>query len=241
MISGTLQPETVRASCRPRSRFAYGLTTRAIGLLAAGLLLALPGFIVSSWGYGMLAWDALILLAAVLDGARLPRPEEIEVERKWSNAPSLGSETEVELSVHQSSRIVLDCVLVEDLPEALAAVPVQRRLRCFPHVRAQLRYRFTPRERGDQQAGSLYLRYRSGLGLAERWAKAALEQPVRVYPALRPGDDQEIFLARGSQIDLKLRQMQKRGLGRDFESLREYRPGDDLRDVCWTATARRGQ
>ena len=29
-------------------------------------------------------------------------------------------------------------------------------------------------------------------------------------------------------------------MGRDFESLREYRDGDDLRDICWTATARRG-
>jgi uncharacterized protein (DUF58 family) len=35
--------------------------------------------------------------------------------------------------------------------------------------------------------------------------------------------------------------MRQRGVGREFESLREYRQGDDLRDVCWTATARRGQ
>jgi uncharacterized protein (DUF58 family) len=34
--------------------------------------------------------------------------------------------------------------------------------------------------------------------------------------------------------------VRQRGLGRDFESLREYREGDDLRDLCWTATARRG-
>jgi uncharacterized protein (DUF58 family) len=75
----------------------------------------------------------------------------------------------------------------------------------------------------------------------ERWARAPLEQTVRVYPALRQGEDQQIFLARGRQIDLQLRQQRQRGLGRDFESLREYLEGDDLRDVCWTATARRGE
>jgi uncharacterized protein (DUF58 family) len=37
-----------------------------------------------------------------------------------------------------------------------------------------------------------------------------------------------------------LRRAQQRGLGRDFESLRDYREGDDLRDICWTATARHG-
>ena len=78
------------------------------------------------------------------------------------------------------------------------------------------------------------------MGLAERWARAPLTQTVRVYPALRTGEEQQIFLARSRQIDLQLRRAQQRGLGRDFESLREYREGDDLRDICWTATARRG-
>ncbi len=104
----------------------------------------------------------------------------------------------------------------------------------------QLRYRVEPTERGDWETGWLYVRYRSGLGLAERWATAPLTQTVRVYPALRTGEEQQIFLARSRQIDLQLRRAQQRGLGRDFESLREYREGDDLRDICWTATARRG-
>ena len=110
----------------------------------------------------------------------------------------------------------------------------------FPRVPANLRYRVQPQERGDWQTGWLYLRYRSGLGLVERWASAPLTQTVRVYPALRTGEEQQIFLARSRQIDLQLRQARLRGLGRDFESLREYREGDDLRDICWTATARRG-
>ena len=99
---------------------------------------------------------------------------------------------------------------------------------------------FEPQERGDCTTGWLYVRYRSPLGLAERWAKAPLTQTVRVYPALRTGEEQQIFLARSRQIDLQLRLARQRGLGRDFESLRDYREGDDLRDVCWTASARRG-
>ncbi len=108
-------------------------------------------------------------------------------------------------------------------------------------MRAALRYKVDPLQRGDVTTGSVYLRYASLLGLVDKWAMAPLEQTVRVYPALRQGEDQEIFLARGRQIDLALRQARERGLGRDFESLREYLEGDDLRDICWTATARRGQ
>ena len=120
-------------------------------------------------------------------------------------------------------------------------MPATLLLRAYPNVRASLRYRVEPRDRGDVQTGSVYLRYTSLLGLVERWAMAPLQQTVRIYPTLRQGEDQEIFLARGRQIDMQLRLARERGLGRDFESLREYLEGDDLRDVCWTATARRGQ
>jgi len=241
MISASLHPETVRAVCRPRGRFAFGVTPRTIWLLAAGLLLALPGFFSARLGYGMLVWDGLVIASALWDCSRLPRPQMITVERSWSNAPSLDSETEIELAVEQNGETILECRIVDDLPEALVATPATRSLRVFPRVRAALRYKIDPRERGDARTGAVYIRYASPLGLAERWAMAPLEQTARVYPALRQGEDQEILLARGRQIELQLRRCQVRGLGRDFESLREYLEGDDLRDVCWTATARRGQ
>ncbi len=241
MSGASFHPGTVRTSCKPRGRLAFGLTPRAIVLLAVGLLLALPGFFSDRLSMGMWIWDLLVLIAIVLDGLRLPAPGSIAAERFWSNAPALDSETEIELAVEQSSGTVLECRLVDDLPLALVATPATHVLRAFPRVRAALRYRIEPRERGDARTGAVYVRYRSGVGLVERWAVAPLEQTVRVYPTLRQGEEQEIFLARARQIDLQLRQVRQRGLGRDFESLREYLEGDDLRDVCWTATARRGQ
>ena len=241
MNTASLHPDTMRATCVPRSRFGFGLTERALWLLAAGLLLALPGFFNARLAYGMLLWDGIILAFALWQALHLPLPHELTVERFWNNTPALDSETEIELTVEQSGERILQCHLVDDLPEALVAEPATQSLRAWPRVPASLRYRFSPRERGDARTGAVYIRYGFAFGLIERWAVAPLEQTARVYPALRQGEDQEIFLARGRQIDQQLRRSQQRGLGRDFESLREYVEGDDLRDVCWTATARRGQ
>ncbi len=240
MIAPSLHPEPIRAACTPRRRWGFGLTPRTIALLAAGFLWLLPAFWESRLTYAMLAWDALVLLAALLDGLRLPRAEQLIASRSWTNAPSLDSETEIELTIENQGRVILDCRLIDDLPVALVAEPAELKLTAFPRVPAPVRYRVEPKERGDWETGSLYVRYRSPLGLAERWAQASLVQKVRVYPALRAGEEQQIFLARSRQIDLQLRQARQRGLGRDFESLREYREGDDLRDICWTASARRG-
>jgi len=240
MISASLHPAPIRAACEPRSRFAFALTPRCITLLLVGFLGLIPGFFDWRLAYTMLAWDVLVLLFATLDGLRLPAPHQITATRTWSNAPALDSNTEIELTLENSGGLILECRLIDDLPTALVAHPAERRLTAFPRVPASLRYTVQPQERGDWQTGWLFVRYRSGLGLTERWAKAPLTQTVRIYPALRTGEEQQLFLARSRQIDLQLRQARLRGLGRDFESLRDYREGDDLRDICWTATARRG-
>ncbi len=241
MISPSLHPDPIRAASERRRRWAFALTPRTIALLIAGFLWLIPGFWHWRFAFAMSAWDALVLIAAALDGARLPGTSQFVAERSWSNAPALDSETEIELVVENRGATIVECRLVDDLPRALVDSPATHRLTAFPRVPAKVRYRIHPRERGDCETGWLYLRYRSPLGLLERWAKAPLVQTVRVYPALRTGEEQQIFLARSRQIELQLRQARQRGLGRDFESLREYREGDDLRDICWTATARRGE
>ena len=243
MIARSLQPQPIRAACERRGRWNFGLTPRSIILLVGGFFLLIPGFWDQRLSYAMLAWDALVLLAALLDGRRLPAAEKLIAGRSWSNALALDSETEIELSIENQGSLIVECRLVDDLPPALKDALVQPaplRVTAFPRIAATIRYRVEPRERGDWATGWLYVRYRSPLGLAERWAKAPLNQTVRVYPALRTGEEQQIFLTRSRQIDLQLRQARQRGLGRDFESLRDYRQGDDLRDICWTATARRG-
>jgi uncharacterized protein (DUF58 family) len=241
MLQPSLHPATVQARCEPRRRFAFGLTARAITLLGLGFLWLIPGYFFPHIAWAMLAWDGLILLAALFDGLRLPAPQTITASRAWLSAPALGSPVEVDLTLQHESSILLFCRLIDDLPAQLIETPVEHTLRVHPHVFASLRYTLRPRHRGDVTAGDLYLRYQSTLGLITRWAKAPLTQPVRIYPELRPAEDQQIYLARSRQIDLQLRQMRHRGLGREFESLREYRPGDDLRDLCWTASARRGE
>ncbi len=55
------------------------------------------------------------------------------------------------------------------------------------------------------------------------------------------GADSSLFLMRARQIELQKRRLQMRGIGREFDSLRDYQPGDEPRNVSWSATARRGK
>jgi uncharacterized protein (DUF58 family) len=85
------------------------------------------------------------------------------------------------------------------------------------------------------------LRVRSSWSIAERWLSAAAAQTVRVFPDLADARRQSMFLLRSRQVALERRRARIVGIGRDFESLRDYQPGDERRDICWTVTARRGK
>jgi uncharacterized protein (DUF58 family) len=70
---------------------------------------------------------------------------------------------------------------------------------------------------------------------------AELPQNVTIYPNLQEAKRHAVYLIRSRQIELEKRFSRIRGAGHAFESLREYREGDDFGDICWTATARRGK
>ncbi len=107
---------------------------------------------------------------------RLPAARSITVERSWSNAPALDSETEIELAVEHSAGTILECRLVDDLPDALVAAPATRTLRVFPRVRAatalQNRAARTRRCAGRSGLCSLCV-HRSGWWSAGPWRRSS--------------------------------------------------------------------
>jgi len=208
----------------------------------------------------MLGWDGLLAVLCVVDAVRLPGPEALTVTRRFLDSPQLGEPTRVEIAVRMEADAVIDIRVVDDLHQALVAKPEMQRVEAFPREDAVCVQTIWPAERGDFAMGKVYLRYRGTLGLVERWAaaepvvgkadsSAALQndkpkelQRVRVFPAHEDSRGRAaFFLLRARQIELQRRKLQLRGTGREFESLRDFQQGDELRSVSWTATARRGK
>jgi len=248
----TLIPESASAKAKPIGRLGrwadFGLTARALLLFCAGLALAVPAFWQPRRIWFMLAWDALLLVLCILDAAQLPRPEALTVTRRFLDSPQLGEPTRLEIGVRMDADTVIDARVVDDLHPALTAKPEVQRVEVFPREEAICAQTIWPAERGDFAMGKIFLHYRGALRLVERWAVAepltALESPqrVRVFPAHEDSRGRAaFFLLRARQIELQRRKLQLRGTGREFESMRDFQQGDELRSISWTATARRGK
>jgi len=240
----TLIPQLVTARARANGRWGrtlgFGLTPRALLLLLAGTLLSIPAFFHPHRLWLMLVWDALIVVLILFDKARLPAPEEISVTRRFVHSPTLGEATEVVYAILQQSSARIQLRLTDDLNPALITTPQTGVTLAYPHEAAKIALVCTPNTRGDFLLGKVFLRYRGILRLIERWAVVDLEQRVRVFPATEQSrGNTEFYLMRARQIELQKRRLRMRGTGREFDSLRDYQPGDEMRNISWTATARR--
>ena len=236
-----LAPEPISAPCQRAGRLGFAFGRRFFFLLLVGALWTIPAFWNPRFLLIMAAWDACIILAWLLDLVRLPRVGFLKVERKWSGAASLNNPVNILLQFENQSNVDLEVSrLLDDVSESLRA---PRFMEC--KVTAQgsftLTYEAIPRQRGDVLLGQVYFRYQSSAKFAERWARADLAQKIRVFPDLEDARRHNIYLHRARQIELEKRLVRQRGMGREFESLREYLPGDEFRNICWTATARRGK
>ena len=189
----------------------------------------------------MAAWDVLALAVWLWDLRRLPRPAQLTVRRISHEPLSLSSKTAIELEVENESHTAVRVTVVDDLPGTFRTELPEAEINAPPRGKGTATYEIQPRERGDAALGRAGLRYQSPWGIAERWASAELAQIARVYPNLAEARRQKIFLVRSRQIELEKRLKRQRGQGREFESLRDYRIGDEWRDISWSATARRGK
>lgn len=248
----TLVPESASGVAKPLGRsgrwVGFGLTARALLLFCAGLLLAIPAFWQPRWISFMLAWNGLLLILCIVDAVRLPRPESLMLTRRFRDSPQLGEPTRIETAIRMEADGVIDATLVDDLHPALVAKPEPQHIEVFPREEAHSTQTIWPGERGDFVMGKIYLRYRGALRLVERWTAAepattsGTPQRVRVFPAHEDSRGRAaFFLLRARQIELQRRKLQLRGTGREFESLRDFQQGDELRSISWTATARRGK
>jgi len=237
----TFIPPVAIARAHSAGRFRIGFGTRFFVALLIGLVWVVP----AAWSprliAGMLVWDGLFLLLWLQDLLRLPKPGELELQRVWHSPPSLGVRSKVSVEMRNFGRRPVFARVVDETPRALRREPPVVQFAVPAGGTTSADYEILPAQRGDLSLGKFYVRYQSALRLAERWAVAETSASVRVLPNLEQAKQQTLYLIRTRQVAMERRRKRLRGLGREFESLREYRTGDEFRNISWTATARRSK
>ncbi|WP_337063162.1 DUF58 domain-containing protein [Kineococcus sp. G2] len=210
------------------------LTGRAPLLVLVGLVaVALrPG-----WGV-FWAWLAVCAVLIGLDAALAASPRSLSVQRAPLAAVRLGEPRTAELLVANTGGRRVRGVLRDAWQPSAGARGERHRLDLPPGERRRLATVLVPTRRGDRLADRVTVRCTGPLGLAARQRSREVPGRVRVLPPFTSRRHLPSRLARLRELDGRSA-VQHRGQGTEFDSLRDYVDGDDVRSIDWRATARR--
>lgn len=215
------------------------LTGRAALLAALG---SLPvGIWDPSWT-GILAVNAPLALACACDFALAAPVRRLGLTRSGDTSVRLGETADVALTVTNPSRRLLRARLRDAWPPSSwqpgAEVAASRHHLTVPAgERRRATTRLRPSRRGDRHADRVTIRSYGPLGLFSRQGSHEVPWTVRVLPPFTSRKHLPSKLARLRELDGRTSVL-TRGEGTEFDSLREYVPGDDTRSIDWRATAR---
>jgi uncharacterized protein (DUF58 family) len=182
-------------------------------------------------------WVLLCLAAALGDAAAAPDPRRIAVLRRMPRRVLLGQAVRAELVLRNAGdRTVRG--RVRDAWQPTAGAPADRPTIEIPPGEARtIGIPLLPRRRGELRSRFVVVRSDGPLRLAGRQARLDEPGALRVLPPFTARRHLPSRLARLRELDGNT-SVQVRGQGTEFDSLREYVRGDDVRSIDWRATAR---
>ena len=189
-------------------------------------------------GAALLVVNGLLLVAIAADVALAAATRPLQLTRAGETKVLLGQSAPVTLTVANRGRRTLRADIRDAWPPSAGAQPHHVRIRVPAAGQATLTSTLTPTRRGDKQAAVVTIRSLGPLGLAARQARRPVPWTVRVLPPFGSRRHLPGKLSRLRQLDGQHRAL-LRGQGSEFDSLREYVAGDDVRSIDWRATARR--
>lgn len=218
-------------------------TSRFYLLFALGIIPLSLSWNVPILGTAVLAFDVILAAAAVTDHMLSRRMAAgIVSSRTFNKRFAIGDPTTVRLHFDNTSQVSMTIWVKDEYPpEMVLNDPREISFDLAPNATAEFSYTVTPHRRGKYQFGTIALRYRSRLGLIWGQTIGGEMQAVKVFPNMRRAKEMELK-ALGARSFLSVqRRAVWRGEGREFESMRDYVLGDELRHISWTATARRSK
>ena len=181
----------------------------------------------------------IIVFLVVVDylflfSARAPLAKRIMADR-FSN----GDENKVTLEITNNMRFPVQIDIIDELPEQFQKRDELTSAKFKANEQKNIVYTLRPTERGEYDFGKIILYVKSGLGLLMRRHTTVAEEQVPVFPSFMQLRKFQLLSSTTIQTEHGSKRMRKMGHSMEFEQIKEYVSGDDIRTINWKATARK--
>jgi uncharacterized protein (DUF58 family) len=168
--------------------------------------------------------------------ARAPLVKRFTAAR-WSN----GDKNDVSIEIKSNYSFQTHINIIDELPFQLQERNFSIKKWLKAKQQKTFSYQATPVQRGEYLFGQVQLYFSSMLGLLTRKFSIPLEQTVNVYPSFMEMRKYQLVSQTTYKGEHGSQRLRKIGQSMEFEQIKDYVTGDDIRTINWRATARRGQ
>jgi uncharacterized protein (DUF58 family) len=220
----------------------FTLASRFFLLLAVGFAFLSLGWVDRTLLYTTLLYDLGLIVMAIADYFKSEQTRDFKVERELDSRFAMGSSNVVTIKITNRARRLIPFRIKDEHPSQMELTSAREVTLSVPAGRSrEWTYELLPTARGKYSFGDTAVRFRSKWGLLWKQLTYPTACDVKVYPDIGEAKKNELYAHRHRRPEPGLRKMRVRGQGREFESLREFVIGDEIRHISWPASARRGK
>jgi uncharacterized protein (DUF58 family) len=210
-------------------------------LMIAGIFLFITAFFISFLWYAALIYMLVLALLTLTDLLLLFMGQSRVIATRFINERlNLGTGNNVRIELRNSFPFPVEVQMIEELPVQFQERNFRRIIKIPSGKKEIFDYELTPHTRGEYGFGNILSYVRSPLKLIQRRCISDVAQMVKVYPSTKHlRQFQLLALSDNNQVSGS-RVVRKLGQSLEFEQIKEYVTGDDIRTINWKATARKG-
>ena len=167
---------------------------------------------------------------------------EVRVHREVNDFLSNGDDNEVQLQISSSFSRPMVLEIIEEVPFQFQNRKTNFKVKSLARKLIKLNYTLTPKSRGEYHFGqcNVFVSF-PFLPIISRRFVASNPQMVKVYPSFQKLNKYELLGINNELKELGAKKVRKLGQQSEFEKIKEYVQGDDVRTINWKATARKSQ
>lgn len=222
----------------PSARLLFSVGSLLFLAIILGTAHAL-GFVVPSVFDSLLIAASLCLgLVAIVDAWRLYQRPSPQLQRQLASGLSLQHSYDVSLSFSHYDSTDLTLEYFDHIPDSFEFSALPYTVMLKPNCVSHTHYRIKPMRRGAFQFLGCTIRLPSPMRFWSSQRFLAESSEVRVYPDFTRIQSGQLQATEHWLKQLGVQQQQRRGTGMEFHQLREFREGDNFKQIDWKATAR---
>jgi len=186
-----------------------------------------------------LAFFVIIILAIIEISLLFGQKEGIKANRNMADRLSNGDENDIYIHLKNNYNFQAYLRIIDEAPFQFQYRNLNFRFKINSKNEKTISYQLRPVKRGEYEFGALNIFVSGNIGFTSRRFRFDQNKVVAVYPSYLQLRKYELMAISNRLSELGIKKIRKIGHALEFEQIKEYVQGDDIRTINWKATARK--